>query len=37
MIGASKGAQYGVLIKSGEYLEKAHKIKVIVFDKRLST
>ncbi len=33
MIGASKGAQYGVLIKSGEYLEKACKIKTIVFDK----
>jgi Cu+-exporting ATPase len=33
MIGASKGAQYGVLIKSGEYLERAHKIKAIVFDK----
>ncbi|MEM3520560.1 MAG: heavy metal translocating P-type ATPase [Thermoproteota archaeon] len=33
MIGASKGAQHGVLIKSGEYLEKAYKIKTIVFDK----
>ncbi|MCX8188732.1 MAG: heavy metal translocating P-type ATPase [Nitrososphaeria archaeon] len=33
MIGASKGAQYGVLIKGGEYLEKAHKVNVIVFDK----
>ncbi len=33
MIGASKGAQYGVLIKGGEYLEKAYKINVIVFDK----
>jgi Cu+-exporting ATPase len=33
MIGASKGAQYGVLIKSGEYLEKTCKIKTIVFDK----
>ncbi|GBC75196.1 Copper-exporting P-type ATPase A [archaeon HR06] len=33
MIGASKGAQNGILIKSGEYLEKAHKITTIVFDK----
>jgi len=33
MIGASKGARYGILIKSGEYLEKACKIKTIVFDK----
>ena len=33
MIGASKGAQYGILIKSGEYLEKAYKVNVIVFDK----
>jgi Cu+-exporting ATPase len=33
MIGASKGAENGVLIKSGEYLEKAHKLKSVVFDK----
>lgn len=33
MIGAGKGAQNGVLIKSGEYLEKAHRLKAIVFDK----
>ncbi|MDV3293125.1 MAG: heavy metal translocating P-type ATPase [Nitrososphaerales archaeon] len=33
MIGASKGAQSGVLIKNGEYLEKAHKLTTIVFDK----
>ncbi|MEM3832292.1 MAG: heavy metal translocating P-type ATPase [Thermoprotei archaeon] len=33
MIGASKGAQHGILIKSGEYLEKACKINTIVFDK----
>ncbi len=33
MIGASKGAESGVLIKSGEYLEKAHKLKSVVFDK----
>jgi Cu+-exporting ATPase len=33
MIGASKGAQHGILIKSGEYLEKLSKIDLIVFDK----
>lgn len=33
MIGASKGAENGILIKSGEYLEKAYKINIIVFDK----
>lgn len=33
MIGAGKGAQKGILIKSGEYLEKARKIDTIVFDK----
>ncbi len=33
MIGAGKGAQSGILIKSGEYLEKARKINSIVFDK----
>jgi len=33
MIGASKAAQHGVLIKSGEYLEKAHKLTTIVLDK----
>ncbi len=33
MIGAGKGAQNGILIKSGEYLEKARKISTIVFDK----
>jgi Cu+-exporting ATPase len=33
MIGASKGAQNGVLIKSGEYLEKAKKLEAVVFDK----
>ena len=33
MIGAGKGAQNGILIKSGEYLEKAYKITSIIFDK----
>ncbi|MBI2183483.1 MAG: heavy metal translocating P-type ATPase [Thaumarchaeota archaeon] len=33
MIGASKGAQNGILIKNGEYLEKAHRITTVVFDK----
>lgn len=33
LIGASKGAQYGILIKSGEQLEKAQKINIVVFDK----
>ncbi|MEG2770703.1 MAG: HAD family hydrolase, partial [Oscillospiraceae bacterium] len=33
MIGTGKGAEYGVLIKSGEALETAHKIQTIIFDK----
>ncbi|MCS7125835.1 MAG: heavy metal translocating P-type ATPase [Aigarchaeota archaeon] len=33
MIGASKGARYGILIKNGEALEKLHKVNIIVFDK----
>jgi Cu+-exporting ATPase len=33
MIGAAKGAQNGVLIKSGEYLEKAKKLDAVIFDK----
>lgn len=33
MIGASKGAQNGILVKSGEFLEKARKIQTVVFDK----
>ncbi len=33
MVGTGKGAEYGVLIKSGEALETAHKIKTLIFDK----
>jgi Cu+-exporting ATPase len=33
MVGTGKGAQYGVLIKSGAALETAHKIKLVVLDK----
>lgn len=33
MVGTGKGAEYGVLIKSGAALETAHKITTVVFDK----
>lgn len=33
MVGVGKGARRGVLIKSGEVLEKARSIKTVVFDK----
>jgi len=33
MMGTGKGAEYGVLIKSGSALEVTHKIKTVVFDK----
>jgi len=33
LVGTAKEAQNGILIKSGEYLETAHKLQVIVFDK----
>ncbi|BDR66472.1 copper-translocating P-type ATPase [Clostridium tetani] len=33
MVGTGKGADYGVLIKSGEALETTHKIDTVIFDK----
>ena len=33
MVGTGKGAENGILIKSGEALETAHKANVVVFDK----
>jgi Cu+-exporting ATPase len=33
LVGTSKGAQSGILIKGGEYLELAGKVDVVVFDK----
>jgi Cu+-exporting ATPase len=33
MVGVGKGAENGILIKSGEALEIAHKLQVVVFDK----
>ncbi len=33
MVGVGKGAENGILIKSGEALETAHKLQVIIFDK----
>ena len=33
MVGTGKGAELGILIKSGEALETAHKAKIVVLDK----
>lgn len=33
MVGTGKGAEYGILFKNGEALEKAYKIKTVIFDK----
>lgn len=33
MVGIGRGAEYGVLIKNAESLERAHQVNVIVFDK----
>jgi len=33
LAGVGKGAEYGVLLRSGEYVEKARNLKTVVFDK----
>jgi Cu+-exporting ATPase len=33
LAGVGKGAEYGVLLRSGEYVEKARKLNIVVFDK----
>lgn len=33
MVGTGRGAEYGILIKGGEYLEKTHQLNAVVLDK----
>lgn len=33
LAGVGKGAEYGILLRSGEYVEKARRLKTVVFDK----
>ncbi len=33
MVGVGKGAEAGILIRGGEYLERARKLQIVVFDK----
>jgi Cu+-exporting ATPase len=33
LAGVGKGAEYGVLLRSGEYVEKARKLTTVIFDK----
>jgi len=33
MVGTGKGAEYGILIKGGEHLERAHRVNAVILDK----
>jgi Cu+-exporting ATPase len=33
MAGVGKGAEYGILLRGGEYVEKAQKLQIVLFDK----
>jgi P-type Cu+ transporter len=33
LAGVGKGAEYGILLRSGEYVEKARKLNMVIFDK----